>query len=525
MNSTNTKKSSAGRKKAFLSIFLMVALLLTGAFAFLTSTDSKTNVFTVGKVDIELIEKFDTDLSGEIEDDETYDASNTVVAIEGGKEIMPGQKIIKQPSIKNTGKNSAYVYMAVGLPVADLEDVYTATDAGNINISGKKVDIKLRAYAIQENYKQADNANEAWERYFEASSLGTEADQSDSAFQNRVQLFKTYPSSGTDSGTNNEWQRMDTYYTAFEAADEGSGFADLAYNWYIYKYDEMLEPDETTESALFDTVALVGEIGEAMPVSVSYYAPQSVVSKANEVSTMALEVVSNIPEDFVLVNQEYYTPGDALTLYTDDSLAQTGYRYDWVLADDVKTCAYTGMTVEEDTQLLTTYQDLVNTSGDSANDDAAVPTTQYNGSDYLGYSIEKDSNGQYYATVIGADSSHENYPNTLSTVVIPVSVTVTGESNGTPLLDNGVVMHCEYNNIESGKSIPVKKIQLAQWQWDSSTYTSPAPEAIALGSIADTMTVPDSVTSLGFCGSIYEHNITSGFPLREVNVPASCELS
>ena len=56
---TKTTNKSRQKKRAFISIFLIVAILIGGAFAFLTATDSKTNVFTIGKVDISLWEDFD----------------------------------------------------------------------------------------------------------------------------------------------------------------------------------------------------------------------------------------------------------------------------------------------------------------------------------------------------------------------------------------------------------------------------------------------------------------------------------
>ena len=63
------KKTTNKKRERIISALLVLAILVTTAFAFLSATDSKTNVFTIGKVDIQLQENFDTDLSGQIEDD------------------------------------------------------------------------------------------------------------------------------------------------------------------------------------------------------------------------------------------------------------------------------------------------------------------------------------------------------------------------------------------------------------------------------------------------------------------------
>ncbi len=86
-----------------LLILLLVTITIVGVgslLAFLTDTDTETNVFTVGKVDIELLEPNWNELNGE--------------------DILPGQPISKDPKIKNIGNNPAYVYMKVVNPIVNL---------------------------------------------------------------------------------------------------------------------------------------------------------------------------------------------------------------------------------------------------------------------------------------------------------------------------------------------------------------------------------------------------------------------
>ena len=80
-----------------IAIFVAVGILITGGIlAYLTDTNQKTNVFTVGSIKINLTEA-------------NWNSTN-------GQDIIPGDVISKDPKIDNVGKNSAYVYMKVEQP-------------------------------------------------------------------------------------------------------------------------------------------------------------------------------------------------------------------------------------------------------------------------------------------------------------------------------------------------------------------------------------------------------------------------
>lgn len=91
------------------SCMLTAAIAIGGTLAYLTDRDSKVNVFTVGDVKIELEEDF-----------------------EQGAELIPGVKIQKEPTIKNTGKNDAWVWATVAIPAALDSDV-ASTNAVHFN--------------------------------------------------------------------------------------------------------------------------------------------------------------------------------------------------------------------------------------------------------------------------------------------------------------------------------------------------------------------------------------------------------
>ena len=102
------------RKKiaAFVIAGALCAAMAAGStVAYLTDKDDVTNQFTVGKVDIEGEEpNYTPDPSGKTDD------------------IVPTEEIKKDPQIKNVGKNDAYVYMDVSIPIAK---VITADADGN----------------------------------------------------------------------------------------------------------------------------------------------------------------------------------------------------------------------------------------------------------------------------------------------------------------------------------------------------------------------------------------------------------
>ncbi len=88
--------------KQILAVALVMVLVAAASIgitvALLTDQDSKANVFTLGNVDITLHEDFAQ-----------------------GSMLMPGKKIVKKPTIENTGINDAWVWATVAIP-ADLDD-------------------------------------------------------------------------------------------------------------------------------------------------------------------------------------------------------------------------------------------------------------------------------------------------------------------------------------------------------------------------------------------------------------------
>lgn len=115
------------QKKLGISI---IALALAGCFAigaisaYFTDADAATNTFTVGKVEIDL--------------QEPHWIPPTA--------ITPEQEFEKDPKVKNTGINDAYVFVEVIVPYAN---VFTANKDGTRN---EKADTELFTYEVKNGW-------------------------------------------------------------------------------------------------------------------------------------------------------------------------------------------------------------------------------------------------------------------------------------------------------------------------------------------------------------------------------------
>lgn len=152
------------------------ALLVTGAtLAWFTSTDTATNVVTVGNVDIDIVE-----VSG---DDNATVTENKGIVWNGV--MTPGQVLSKEPKIVNTGSNTAWVRASVDVKYYKGEE-----------------EIKLPAgvAAPTINYNTGDAANQ-WTAEGNYYYYNTELTTTDSG-KETTNLFTTVtiPSSWTNQG-------------------------------------------------------------------------------------------------------------------------------------------------------------------------------------------------------------------------------------------------------------------------------------------------------------------------------------
>ncbi len=385
-----SSKWGVNKKNAIVSLLLVAALVITGALAFLTAKDSAENEFTVGNVAIDLTEP-------------NWDESN-------GENIVAGQVIAKDPTITNTGRNDAYVYMMVEIPKVYKTDIVGADGTTVTN----EEHYPLFSFAVNKGWTLVD------------SQTRTETD---------------------------------------------------AYDYYLYAYNTELAPDGV--ATLFNEVTFanitenfINEVtGEAivdLDICVTAYAIQSdfyneeasdavsawtLYSNQNawkwpEKEYKGLVKVNYLNENKESVNVDMVYAGAPVTMYFEPGLAKDGYTFDWV-NEATGEVAYSGMTVEEDTDLTATYSE-----------------TGY-GSEVtkgLRYSLYKDDVNGLYAKLLnsGGYDRYSQYENT--TVVIPSAITVTKTASSVTSPEGDIFeMSGSIDDIEIGTtfSVPVKAIGIS----------------------------------------------------------------
>ena len=122
------------KNKTFLAaIVLLLLFVVGGAVAYFTDTDSATNTFTIGSVDIDLVEN----------NWSTTDANNNNIP-DAAENLMPGQTVPKDPVIRNLStSNTAYVFAKVEVPCtteATPQEIFTyTTNTGWTELSSAQV--------------------------------------------------------------------------------------------------------------------------------------------------------------------------------------------------------------------------------------------------------------------------------------------------------------------------------------------------------------------------------------------------
>lgn len=400
-----TKLKNKKNRQRILSILLVFALVITGLFAFLSATDTKTNVFTIGNIKAELWEDFDIDKNGEITDGTNGDPDNVfgpeTTQPPTVENILPGDTILKQPYVKNTGSNEEWVYMIVQVPLEDKDDLIAGTN-GAIGLTDGATDpveerVIVTAYAVQDNYNGETTLAGIWG---ELTATGGPLDASTyfGTASNDSDLVQIFTINGTDTTT---WTPL-----AIGSGTAGAPFKSAnGYNYYAYGYSTKLAAKAANESTypqtseLFQSVTFANAIGETLPVVVNYFAPVSSGSGSSGTGAGEADLSLFTPSipGYELVHQDQVTPNSPITLYFDDSLVQTGKTFSWIDSETNKE-AWTGMTVSGTTNLLANYNNRASAS--------AIEQSY----DWLGFMYSCDTNGQLTAQLMSfADTTDENY--------------------------------------------------------------------------------------------------------------------
>ena len=108
------------KKTAVIAASLCAMLAIGGSMAYFTDKDNAENKITVGEVKIDLTEP--------TWDSHPDDNKNSIP--DPAEDLVPLDKVKKDPMVTNKGKNDAYVFVKVSVPKAN---IYTAQEDGTKN--------------------------------------------------------------------------------------------------------------------------------------------------------------------------------------------------------------------------------------------------------------------------------------------------------------------------------------------------------------------------------------------------------
>lgn len=200
-------------KKKLLTIAMVLSmaaiLAIGGTIAYFTDTDQEPNVFTIGKVNIDLIEDFplDTDTNKDGEND--------------AAKLIPGKRLKKEVRVKNESDSEpAYVRVHVAIP--------------SILDSGSEDNPEFAAYnnTLHVNFTAASAQEGMWSQLQNSEQVGPNTN---------------YPNWPGNGGTYNFYQAK------IEKVD---------YNVYVYTYETALKAGETTQEPAITQVYLDTKIND-----------------------------------------------------------------------------------------------------------------------------------------------------------------------------------------------------------------------------------------------------------------------
>ena len=155
---------------AVLAMMLIMAMTVAGTYAYLTSTDSVTNTFTVGKVAITLDEA-KTDAYGV--------ADTTVARVKANEyKLIPGREYDKDPIVHvAVGSEACYVFVKIENGIAAIEDT-TKPIADQIETNGWTALAGETGVYYKEQDAIPENGNAVPLPVFESFTIKADADVS-----------------------------------------------------------------------------------------------------------------------------------------------------------------------------------------------------------------------------------------------------------------------------------------------------------------------------------------------------------
>ena len=126
------------KKTVLAAVILLLMFVVGGAIAYFTDTDTKTNTFTIGSVDITLTEDGWDALA---------DTNNNQIP-DAAEDMMPGESVTKDPLVNNIStKNPAYVFVKVEVPCTTVESPATPEEIFTYTVNAGWTELSTAAVA------------------------------------------------------------------------------------------------------------------------------------------------------------------------------------------------------------------------------------------------------------------------------------------------------------------------------------------------------------------------------------------
>ena len=254
---TQEKKTKRKRLYAFL---LCGALLITGAFAFLTATtDTKTNTFTVGSIKVELDEG----------PWETYPDTDTDGIPDIAEELVSGKVIEKAPLIRNTGSNDAYGFVLVSIPKAESAMIVNS-DGTHPAAASENVELFELLDAEGNNILTEGNLPAGWSQVDISAELSARTDADQDSYNHYLFAYDTVIPGSASTAVEADRQTS-TLFSKVRFANVTEDFAGATAKELVVKVEVMaIQADSEINSVDSAWTALSNDNDIQLPPVVKY---------------------------------------------------------------------------------------------------------------------------------------------------------------------------------------------------------------------------------------------------------------
>lgn len=451
------------KAKKITAILLVICVLISSAYAFMTAHQTKDNMFTVGNIRLELHEdgwESNTALTVLEKDGTRYQDGSEYINKSKLSNIITGEPITKDPTILNVGKNPAHVYMSVDMPTVKINDVWVDLFDTDYNNSSK-----WQLF----NTQTLDDGRHVYYYYYNEELYPDEETET---------LFSTIT-------------LKDSVYDRLNLSNE--------FTVIVNGYGSQINGDPDDD---WDNITPPDPYDVDFPIYNLTY----------------------LREDSSVFAKEKKYPGDPIEMKFNNTLVKQNFSFDWV--EDDGTVAYEGMPMPaEDLNLNANYTRLTNVEPSGyltvtftttrgltvtgANEDSpeypSEPTTVVVPSSI---SVYKDSETEYH--IEGAYLEHWSRPYSSFGDLHFLNLKTDTIYNDT---EEEVYLSEMFNKFTTDgivANIPVIEISAS------------SKKDAGLGKVAKKLVLPDTIQTVSY-GVINNSIYSNDSILEEINIPYSCE--